>query len=307
MLRELKSIPKPELAAILCSVGVGVLLLVVKFIAYFLTRSSAIFSDAMESIVNVLASLVAAYALWLAHRPADRDHPYGHGKVEFLSAGFEGGMILLAALVIAARTLDVLIFHPIEVQKLGWGLALVSLAMVINGIVGVYLIRIGRRRSSATLEADGHHLLSDAITSAAALIALAIVTVCNWSYADPIAALLIAVYIAWMGAKLLRRSAAGLMDEQDLEDEKVLRALLDGHIGDNAAEPRICSYHKLRHRHSGRYHWIDFHIMVRPNLTVAQGHEIASALEWEIEQKLGVGQAKASAHVEPCPDAGCGA
>ena len=301
-------IPQPERFAAVVSIVVGLLLMAIKFTAYFLTGSAAIFSDALESIVNVAASAVAFYSLFLAHTPADESHPYGHGKVEFMSAGFEGGMVLLASIAIAIKTIDMLLFHTFELEHLGPGLLLVALAMIVNGATGAYLIYTGRRHRSLALEADGHHLLSDALTSVAALAALALVKWLNWPYADPIAALLVAAYLAFIGARLLRRSAAGLMDEQDVEDDRVLQALLSAHMGPNAKEPRICSYHKLRHRHSGRYHWVDFHVMVPSNLTVDQGHTIASAIEHEIEQTLGEG--KATAHIEPCPDChgrGCAA
>jgi cation diffusion facilitator family transporter len=297
----LKRIPKPERFAATLSIAVGLVLMAVKFTAYFITGSAAIFSDALESIVNVAASAVAFYSLFLAHTPADESHPYGHGKVEFLSAGFEGGMVLLASIAIAVKTVDTL-FHPIELQRLGPGLLLVALAMLVNGAVGAYLIFTGRRHHSLTLEADGQHLLGDALTSVAALVALALVKWLNWTYADPIAALIVAVYLALVGTRLLRRSAAGLMDEQDVEDERILQHLLHAHMGPGAKAPRICSFHKLRHRHSGRYHWVDFHIMVPAQLTVEQGHAIGSALEHEIEQTLGEGNA--TAHVEPCTDCG---
>ena len=169
------SISGVERRAAILSVAVGCSLMAVKFTAYVLTGSSAIFSDALESIVNVLASLFALYSLLLAHRPADAEHPYGHGKIEFMSAGFEGGLIVLAALAIGVKTLDTLLFHQIRIEQLGVGLILVAAAMLGNGATGVYLIRLGRRYGSMTLEADGKHLLSDAVTSIAALTALAIV------------------------------------------------------------------------------------------------------------------------------------
>ena len=302
MIPGLGRVPKSEAAAAMVSLVVGIALLTIKFIAYFLTGSAAIFSDALESIVNVAASAVAMYALVVAHSPADKDHPYGHGKIEFLSAHFEGGMIVLAAIAIAIKGIDGL-FKPAPVQQLGAGIILIAAAMVINGGVGLALIRIGRRQRSMTLEADGYHLLSDAITSAAVLTALAVVKLMNWPLADPIAALLIAGYIGWMGIVLLRRSSAGLMDRQDANDERLLRQILDSHIGMSGKEPKICSYHKLRHRHSGRYHWVDFHIMLPPDFDVERGHAIASAIEYEIEQALGEGNA--TAHIEPCKETPC--
>lgn len=299
----LRRIPSTERVAASISLVVGVLLMSVKFIAYFLTGSAAIFSDALESIVNVLASGMAFWSLSVAHIPADEEHPYGHGKIEFMSAAFEGGMIVLAAVVITFKAFDTLLFRETPVEGLGVGMALMALAMAVNGGVGLYLVATGRRRASLALEADGHHLLSDAITSIAALAALLVVTLTRAAWVDPAIAILIAVYIAWMGSKLIRRSAAGLMDKQDAGDERMLRTIIESHIGPSGKEPRICSYHKLRHRHSGRYHWVDFHIMVPAHLSIAEGHAIASAIEYELE--LALGEGNATAHIEPCPDQPC--
>jgi cation diffusion facilitator family transporter len=294
--------PRPEAVAALASVLIGVTLLVIKFVAYYKTGSAAIFSDAMESIVNVLASGFAVYSIYYAHRPADREHPYGHGKIEFMSAGFEGGMIFVAALVIVYHAIEAMLLKP-QLEQMGVGLMLMGLAMVINGGMGLFLIRSGRRHGSLTLEADGHHLFADAITSAATIVALLAVRASGWTIIDPIVALLIAAYITYMAVGLMRSGAAGLLDQQDLEDEALLIKILDGHLTPNGKEPQICSYHKLRHRHTGRYHWVDFHIVVPPALTIDQGHSIASTIEYEIEQALGEGNA--TAHVEPCVDPGC--
>jgi cation diffusion facilitator family transporter len=291
-----------EVFAAATSVVVSVALLAMKFVAYYLTGSAAIFSDALESIVNVIASFVAMYSLLLAHQPADASHPYGHGKVEFLSAGFEGGMILVAALVIAFRAIEEMVQGP-GAQALDKGLILVAIAGGVNGAVGLLLLGAGRQRGSMTLVADGKHLLTDAITSVAVLAALLIMWFKpTWTWIDPIAALLVAGYIAVMGFAIVSHSTAGLMDRQDAEDDRLLRAILDAHVN-SAREPRICSYHKLRHRHSGRYHWVDFHLMVPATWDVRRGHEVASAIEYEIEQALGEGNA--TAHIEPCGDAQC--
>jgi cation diffusion facilitator family transporter len=292
-----------ERRAAVTSLTVGIALMAIKFIAYFLTRSSAIFSDALESIVNVLASGFALYSIILAHAPADKSHPYGHGKIEFLAAGFEGGMIVIAALIIAAQAI-IELYRGVGPQKVAFGLLLVLLALIVNGAVGFYLIASGKRHGSFTLEADGHHLLADAVTSLGVLIALLLVKLLKWHLADPVAALCIAVYITWMAIGLLKRAAAGLMDEQDLADDAMIQTILDSHLGQEGKPPRICSYHKLRHRHSGRYHWVDFHMMVPSEWDVKRGHEAASSIEYEIEQALGEGNA--TAHVEPCADASCG-
>jgi cation diffusion facilitator family transporter len=297
-----RTVVRHEIRLAAAAVLLGVALLAIKFTAYILTGSAAIYSDALESIVNVLASGFALYAISLAHSPADRKHPYGHGKVEFLAAGFEGGMIALAALVIVFRAVQTMYYGP-QIERLDHGLLLIFIALLINGGMGVALIRSGRRHGSITLQADGHHLLSDALTSVGVLIALLVVRFTGWAWADPIAALGVAAYITWIAAGLLRTSAAGLMDQQDLADDRLIREILDGHVGPAAREPRICSYHKLRHRHSGRYHWVDFHIMVPHDWSIEQGHRVASSIEYEIEQALG--EANATAHVEPCENAEC--
>lgn len=285
------------------SLAVGVALLGLKFLAYFLTGSSAIFSDALESIVNVVAASFAVWAIHLSNRPPDREHPYGHGKVEFLSAGFEGGMIMVAAVVIVVEAVRTIFRRP-TYEALGIGIALMATALLVNGALGLYLVRTGKKQQSPALEADGQHLLSDALTSLAALVALALVKLFGWRYADPVGAIFIALYIAGMGLRLVKRSTAGLMDEQDEEDRRTLEGILQRHIGPEGAQPRICSYHKLRHRHSGPYHWVDFHIMLPADWSIDRGHRVASAIEYEIERTLGKGNA--TAHIEPCAREGCG-
>lgn len=283
------------------AVVVGVVLLVAKFVAFAITGSAAIFSDAMESIVNVVASVVAFAVIRVAHAPPDEAHPYGHGKAEFLSAALEGGMICAAAGAIIVKSIHDLQTPELKVEQLGLGLAITIGGGIVNAITGFMILRLGRRTGSATLVADGKHLLSDFITSAGAVAALVIVQLTGHAEADPIVALMMAAYLVIVGAKLLKQSTDMLMDKQDPEDEKLLRGILDAHVA--GAAPRICSYHKLRHRHTGRYHWVDFHLMVPSVMSVKDAHEIASAIEGEIERALGDGDA--TAHIEPCE--GCGA
>lgn len=296
------AIARTETRAAGLSLGVAIALMAIKFIAFALTGSAAVFSDALESIVNVLAGGFALFAIVLAHRPADKTHPYGHGKVEFLAAGFEGGMILLAAAVIAWRAVESLVHGP-SVARIDLGLLLIFVATIVNGLVGLFLLRAGRKNGSITLEADGKHLLSDAVTSVAVIAILLLVRFTGAAILDPIGAILVAFYLVWVSIDLLRRSAAGLMDAQDAADDVILRGILDSHISPNGKAPLICSYHKLRHRHTGRYHWVDFHIMVPAETDVKEGHDIASVIEGEIERALGAGDA--TAHVEPCSDQDC--
>jgi cation diffusion facilitator family transporter len=293
-----------ELRAATISLIVSIVLTVIKFLAYALTHSDAIFSDALENIANVLAAGFALYSISLAHRPADQEHPYGHGKIEFFSAGIEGGMIVLAAVVIVGKVVSAYMSRTVrQTQDLNTGLILMGSAMLANGILGFYLWRSGSQRNALTLEANGKHLLSDAIDSAAVLVALAIIRITGWPWVDGVAAILVAVYVSFLGIGLLKRSASGLMDEQDITDQNLLRNILDTHVGPAGREPRICSYHKLRHRHAGRFHWVDFHIMIPAWWDIEKGHRVASTIEYEIEQAIGEGNA--TAHVEPCTTPEC--
>ena len=292
-----------ERDAVLISLAVGVGLMLIKFAAFFLTGSSAIFSDALESIVNVLASGFALWAVRLSYRPADETHPYGHGKVEFLSAALEGAMIALAAVVILFEAVRSLIAGAtISESHANWGALLIAVAMLANGVVGFYLIAHGKRVGSIALEADGKHLLSDAVTSGVVLAALIAVKATGRHWLDPLCAMGVAIYIAFVGLALVRRSAAGLMDEQDPDDDLKIRALLDAHLT-GEREPRICNYHALRHRHTGRYHWVDFHMVVPADWPITRAHEAASVIEGRIEKELGY--ADATAHIEPCSAATC--
>jgi cation diffusion facilitator family transporter len=299
----LTHVPKRERRAAMLALVVSVVLLSAKFFAYLLTGSAAIFSDALESIVNVAAAGFAIYSLSLAHTPADREHPYGHGKIEFFAGGFEGGMILLASLFAIGKAIDAFIHGGIRDENLPIGILVLSGGLVINAVVGLALLRLGRRSGSLTLEADGKHLLSDAVSSVFALLAVMLVHFTGKVWIDPAIAVVVAVYIAVIGIALMRHAAAGLMDRQDRGDQQLLQRILDSHVGPGGTAPHICSYHKLRHRHSGRYHWVDFHIMMPADWDIRRGHEVASAIEYEIEQALGEGNA--TAHIEPCKDPNC--
>jgi cation diffusion facilitator family transporter len=258
----------------------------------------------LENVANVVTAGFAVYSIRLAHEPADADHPYGHGKIEFLSAGLEGAMVLLAsALIVGKVAMSLIAREHVKIGDLGDGLLLMAIALVVNGSLGASLWLRGRQNKALTLEAEGVHLLVDALDSALVLVAIAIVRATGWQWVDPAAALAVAGYIALTGMKLLKRSAAGLMDEQDPADRARLQGILDSHIGPSGKEPHICSYHKLRFRHVGRSHWIDFHVMVPRWWNIDQGHQVASLIEHEIETTIG--DANATAHVEPCGDEDC--
>jgi cation diffusion facilitator family transporter len=201
MTQAVSNVPRLERRAAMVAVVVGVLLMVAKFVAYAYTGSAAIFSDALESIVNIVASGMAFVVLRIAHTPPDANHPYGHGKIEFLSAALEGGMICAAAGAIIVKAVHDLRTPELAIEHLGFGLSVTIGGGVINAMVGLMLLRLGRRSGSATLVADGQHLLSDFITSVGAIVALVIVQTTGWSVADPLVALLMAATSSsWAGS-----------------------------------------------------------------------------------------------------------
>jgi cation diffusion facilitator family transporter len=284
------------------AVIVAVALLLTKLAAYRLTGSTAVFGDAMESLVNVVASLLAVWSVWMAHRPADRTHPYGHGKAEFVSAAIEGGLVLAAASAVAFKCVNDFGAPEQPLQNIDWGLLLLASTVLMNGVVGGWLLHLGKSGGSAALEADGIHLLSDAWTSGGAIISLILVRSTGMQWIDPVIALLMAVWLVWCGWRVVRRSLGNLMDEQDIGDLERVQQLLDQHCRDAGAAPRVCSFHKVRSRHSGREHWVDFHVQLPPGTDLRTAHEMATQLEDEIERTLG---GTATAHAEPCKDSAC--
>ncbi len=255
------------------SLAAAGLLLVAKIIAAVITGSSAIYSDAAESVVHFLAVCFAVWALRLAHKPADETHHFGHDKVSFLSAGFEGAMISAAAVLIFYEAIRQMIMG-VNLQNLGFGAAVTGAAAGVNLVLGLSLLRLGKRSGSPLLRANGMHVLTDVWSSAAVLVALALYYYTDWVWWDPIAAILAALNILRVGYKLIRESLAGLLDESDPVMEKQLRELLDAEVA-----KRGLSYHNLRHRHSGRTHWIEFHLVFADDLTVGEAHHAATEIE----------------------------
>ena len=277
-------------AAVL-SLTVGVLLLAVKFGAWFLTDSAAVLSDALESIVNVVAAGFALYSIWLSSKPADQDHPYGHGKVEFLSAAFEGGLIFLAGGLIIQQSARHLLDGTVP-QRLGEGIALVGATAVVNLALGAYLIRVGRRTHSLTLVADGKHLITDVWTSGMTVVALALVLLTREVWLDPVFAIVAAMNILRIGWGLMREAVAGIMDAADPEDlAKMTQAL---HSID---DPTLVGWTRIRSRHQGHLHHVDLTIFVPGAATVDAGHALADRVEAVIGKALG--DAEVICHVEP--------
>jgi cation diffusion facilitator family transporter len=282
------------------SLAVAVFVLGGKLLAWRITDSTAVLSDALESLVNVLAAVLLILSLRIAARPHDRDHPYGHGKIEFFSAGAEGTLIGVAALAIMVTSVIELLRGP-SVQRLDLGLLLVSAASAANLLLGLYLLRLGRRTRSLALEADGAHLLTDVWTSAGVLVGLAVVWVTDYVRLDPLIAIAVALQILYTGYRLVRRSVAGLMDEAD---EKLLWALVSGL--EDARRPEWIDVHSLRSFRSGPVVHVDFHMVVPRFFDVEKLHAIDDELHDTVrsssESAAGDGLL---VHFDPCRPRHC--
>jgi cation diffusion facilitator family transporter len=270
---------------------VGMLVLVLKYAAYYVTGSVALFSDAAESIVNVATAVAAFFAVRWSAVPPDANHPYGHYKAEYLSAVLEGVLIVVAALAIMRKAyLGFLNPQPLDAPTLG--LAINGLATVVNGAWCFLLFRVGRRRRSPALVADAHHLSTDVVTSLGVLVGVALVAVTGWLVLDSIIAGLVALHILWWGWVLMMRSFGGLMDEAVSKDllEKIRQAI------STEAEGAL-EAHDLRTRHAGRVTFIEFHLVVPGTMSVADSHAICDRVEEAL--KADVPDAIITIHVEP--------
>ncbi len=288
-----------RLRAGVISLVVGVGLLGAKYLAYLWTGSTAVLSDALESIVNVLAAIFALGGLVFAGRPADRNHPYGHGKIEFFAAGFEGGLIAFAAVLILWQAFQGLL-HGVEVRNLDSGLLLVLAAGLVNLLLGIYLVRTGRRTSSSlTLVADGQHVLSDAWTSAGIVVGLLLVRFTGLSWLDPVVAALVALNLLVTGVRLVRHAASGLLDE---EDTPLLHRLLVS-LG-SRIHGGVIRFHNLRAIRSGRFHHVEAHIVVPEFWLVEQAHDLSEAVAADVIKELSI-EGQISFHADPCRRAWC--
>ena len=278
-----------KLAAASVLVGAGVFAL--KYLAYVMTGSVALYSDALETVVNVLAALAALWAIHVAGQPADAEHPFGHYKAEYFSAWLEGALIALAAAAILYEAWHVL-FAP---RKLAWndpGLLVNAAAGVINGVWSWVLIRAGRRHRSPALEADGRHLRADVYTSIGVLAGVMLAGLTGWYVLDPILAILVALHILHEGWKLLWESTQGLMDVAPDEEtlEKIRRVIADNARG-------ALEFHDLRARRAGPALFIELHLVVPGDMRVRFAHDICDNIERALKEAFG--EVHASIHVEP--------
>ena len=268
-------------------------MLLIKTGAYLLTHSAAIFSDALESVVHVAATGMAVYSVLLSARPADRSHPYGHGKVEFFSAGFEGALIIIAAIAILYQAISGIIHGP-KLQQLHLGILLTVAASITNLFLGKYLVRTGRRTNSLTLVADGKHVLTDSITSFGVIAGLGLVLLTGWEPLDPLVAILIAFNILLAGYKLVRGSVSGLMDEADPGTLEKIVAIIR-----RDRTPEWIDVHHLRAWRSGEIFHVDFHLTIPFYWHVDEAHAFQKKVLQGIAEGLGEGT-QILIHLDPC-------
>jgi cation diffusion facilitator family transporter len=274
------------------SLWIGFLMLVMKIYAYLITGSTAILSDAAESIVHILAVTFAAYSLRLSLKPADQNHMYGHDRISFFSAGFEGAMIIIAALyIIVESTLKWI--GGLHIENISTGTIFTALATAINGSLGWYLIRQGKKHNSIVLEANGKHVLTDSWTSLGVIIGLILTMTTGWLPFDPIMAIIVAINILWTGGKLMRRSIGGLMDETDPKVDEKVRSILQ-----RETQRYNVQFHHLRHRNAGNKFLIEFHLLFNDNVSIALAHEQATKIEQEIYKAFPM-QTEVLSHLEP--------
>ena len=266
-----------------------------KTLAWWLTGSVGLLSDALESTVNLAAALLALSMLRLAATPPDENHPHGFSKAEYLAAGIEGALIVLAAAGIIASAVPRLI-EPRELQAPILGLGLTVVASAINLACGMLLIRVGKEEHSITLEADGKHLMTDVWTSAGVIVGVALVFVTGWLRFDPLIALAVAAHIIWIGIGLVRRSTSGLLDAAISQEDQ-------GELGKLLAEYSRrygISFHAIRTRQAGARRFITFHILVPDAWTVARAHHLSEEIESRIRSL--VPNASVLTHIEPISD-----
>ncbi len=276
---------------ILLSIVAAVLTIGLKFTAFLLTSSAGLFSDALESLVNLFAASMALYALWYSNKPTDADHPFGHEKIEFFSSGLEGVLIGVAGLITVYYSAERLLYpHPIE--HIGLGTILALIASAINFAVATLLLRVGKKHRSIILEADGHHLMTDVYTSIAIVVGLILVMITGLQWLDPALALLVGLNILRTGFVLVRRSFDGLMDRAwPMAEQENFRAALKSLL------PAKATFHLLRTRQAGRRRFADFHLLMPGATSLKESHDVAHNVEARLHEQFT--ELVLTMHIEP--------
>lgn len=276
------------------SLFVSFLMLGGKLSAAILTGSTAIYSDAAESVIHLFATGFAGFSLWYAATPPDTAHPYGHGKVSYFASAVEGGLILAAAVAILWGAVNDLITGP-DLHRLDTGLYILCGLTLVNLGLGAYLIRVGRRTNSVVLVSNGQHVMTDMWTSLGVIVGVGLVWGTGVRWLDPAAAILVAGNILWTAKDLLRRSVYGLMDTADPEATQALLSVLDAAKSDGV----IAEFHQVRHRRSGDEVWVEYHLMFPGEMTITEAHARSHEVEEAVDALFPQTDVHVTAHLEP--------
>jgi cation diffusion facilitator family transporter len=276
------------------SIAAAVATIALKGFAYWFTGSVGLLSDAVESLVNLVGAVIALAMLTIAARPPDEDHPHGYSKAEYFSSGIEGTLIFIAAISIAIAAIERFI-HPKPIEQTGIGILISFIASLINLIVARILLRVGKEANSITLEADGHHLMTDVWTSAGVIAGIGIVVFTGWQPLDPLLALAVAINILWTGFQLMRRSILGLLDSAlPIQEREVVVKIFERY------KQRGVEYHALRTRQAGMRRFVTAHVLVPGQWSVQRGHQLLEEIEEEIRNALT--DVTILIHLEPVED-----
>lgn len=278
--------------------GIGIVLMATKLLAWRLTGSNTILGDALESVVNIVAGTFALYSLILAAKPRDREHPYGHGKVEYISAGLEGGLVIMAGGLIIWRSMQAL-YNAQQPGELGIGILLTAFSGTANLVMGLLLKKRGREANSITMEASGTHLLTDAWSTAAMVVGLALIAITHIPWLDPAFAMLFAMYIMYSGAQVLRRAVAGIMDEADQDLAARVIAVLEEH-----RRPQWVDVHNFRMIQYGPVLHIDCHVTLPWYYSLEQAHTEIAAMEQLVNARC-EHDVELFIHMDPCIPTSC--
>lgn len=290
---------KKELRVILVSLIVSFVLTVAKFGAYLMTHSVAILSDALESIINVVAGGFACYSIYLAGQPKDTNHPYGHGKVEFFSIGFEGAMIFFAGILILVKAAQYFLF-PRELHDMVNGLWVVGSTTVANLVLGLYLLRWGKQLSSITIYGNGQHIMTDVYSSTGLIVALGIIHFTGWNWLDPAVSVLMGVLILTKGYQLMRRSISGLMDETDMQTVDKVISILSPHRRENWID-----IHNMRVQQYGNNYHIDCHVTMPYYLELNEAHDEMKNIDKLVNSEFQGSEVEFFIHMDPCIPSCC--
>lgn len=280
--------------AMTASLVVAVIMLVGKLAAYRLTGSTAILSDALESVVHLAATAMAGFSLWYAAQPPDRAHPYGHGKIAYFSSGLEGALILLAAVGIVWTSVLDLVRGP-EIQQIGLGLLITAVLGLINLVLGVTLVRVGKRTNALVLVANGHHVLTDMWTSLGVLVGIGLVWWTGAVWLDPVVALLVGANIVWTSGSLMRSAYSGLMETADSDATQRVLDVLDAAV----AEGLIEGHHHVRHRRVNDQIWIEQHLLLADDMRLEDAHDRATVVETRQRAIFPDSRVQVTSHLEP--------